>query len=114
MGNHQSYEKFNKNKCQILHLGRGNPDYTYRLRDEMLESSPTERDLGVLVNSKLNTSQQYVLSDQRANHTLVCIKHSIARQAREIIVLLYTALMLPHLEFCMQFWMLQYKKDIKL
>ncbi|KAJ7396007.1 hypothetical protein BTVI_149422 [Pitangus sulphuratus] len=38
--------KFNKGKCRILHLGWGNPGCSYRLRNEMLESSATERDWG--------------------------------------------------------------------
>ncbi|KAJ7403007.1 hypothetical protein BTVI_81466 [Pitangus sulphuratus] len=53
-----NHVKFNKNKCQIFHLGQGNPLRTYRLRDERLESSPTERDLGVLTEGKLNRNQQ--------------------------------------------------------
>ncbi|GAB0204328.1 mitochondrial enolase superfamily member 1 [Grus japonensis] len=36
--------RFNKAKCQIPHLGRGNPGYTHRLGDEMLETSHAERD----------------------------------------------------------------------
>ena len=48
--------KFNKSECHILHLGRGNPGYRYRLADETQESSPAERGLGVLVYSKLNMS----------------------------------------------------------
>ncbi|GAB0182551.1 mitochondrial enolase superfamily member 1 [Grus japonensis] len=45
--------RFNKGKCRILHLGRGNPGYTYRLGDEMLETSRAGRKLGVLVNSSV-------------------------------------------------------------
>ena len=54
-----------------MHLERGNPDYTYRLGDEMLESSPTERDLGILADSKLNMSQQCVQEARKAKWSIV-------------------------------------------
>lgn len=41
--------KFNRSKGQILHLGQGNPGYMYRLGVKRLESSPVEKDLGILV-----------------------------------------------------------------
>ena len=42
-----NHMKFNKSKCQVLHLGWGNPGYTYRLGDKTLGSSPVERGLGL-------------------------------------------------------------------
>ena len=50
---HVNTLKFNKAKCKVLHLGQGNP----KLAGEWIESSLEEKDMGVLVDVKINMSQ---------------------------------------------------------
>ncbi|KFV92010.1 hypothetical protein N326_08821, partial [Eurypyga helias] len=104
--------KFNKAKCKVLHLGWGNPKHKYRLGGEWIDSSSEEKDLGVLVDEKLNRSWKCALAAQKANRILGCIQRSIARRSRDMIVPFYSALMRPHLEYCVQLWSPQHKKDI--
>lgn len=76
--------KFNKAKCKVLYVGSGNLKNEFMLGDEGIERGALEKDLGRLVDKKLNMAQKSLFTAQKANRILGCIKRSITSRLREV------------------------------
>ena len=60
------------------------------LGDDLLERSPAEKDLGVIMGNRLTMSQQCALVAKKANGILGCLKKSVASRWKEMIISLYS------------------------
>jgi len=74
-----------------------------------LGSPLAERDLGVLVGNKQNMSQRYVA--EATNEIMGRIHGAITSRYRHVMIPLYSDLVRPHLEYCVQFWSPQFNQD---
>ena len=105
----ENLKRFNKVRCKVLHLGSGTP-LSGQAKGCKGRVQPCQKGPGVVVDGKLDTSQQCALTAQKANCILGCIKHSLASRAREVILPLCSALVRPH-QYCVQMWSPQQRRD---
>lgn len=89
------------------------PHATLQLEEEWLERCPLEKDLGCwfLVAEH---DPAYAQVDKKASGTPACISNSVARRSRAVTLPLYSSLLRSYLEYCVQLWAYQYKKDLEM
>ena len=55
-----------------------------------------------------------VLASQKTNCILSCIRRGVVSRATDVTIPLYSALLRPHVVYCIQIWGLQHEKDMEL
>lgn len=88
----RSLMRLSKGKCTVLPLGRSSLRHQDRLGTDSLQSILEEKALGVLLDTKLTTSQQHAFMAKVATSLVGCITQSIASRLKEVITPLCSAL----------------------
>ena len=96
--------KFNTGKCKVMHIGTSNQEIQYTMGGTVLESTDTERDIGVLVSSSMKPTKQGQMAAQTASSVLGQITRAFYYRDRKTFVKLYKQYVRPHLEFAVTAW----------
>ena len=101
---------FNFRKCKSLHTGHGNEDAQNTMSDTVINT--TLKELGLTIIADMKVSQQCGIAVAKGNQILGLIRRNKVYKEKELIIPLYTTIVSPHLEYCIQAWRPYRKKDI--
>ena len=105
--------RFNVKKCKTLHYGRNNEGYQYTLNFEDIETASEETDLGVAFQHDLKFSSHIAEKVNKANSTLSLIVRMFDYIEKDSFILLFKALIRPHVEYGNAIWHPFLRKDIE-
>jgi hypothetical protein len=95
---------FNIDKCKIMHVGRTNPRYEYKMDGIALKVVEEETDVGVIVQDNLKPHKQCQKSANIAMGVLKTIWRNFYYRDKKVYVNLYKQYVRPHLEFSAAAW----------
>ena len=104
---------FNAKKCKAMHFGNKNPNHTYTLNGQQLDSITSEKDLGVMVDNELKFHVHTAAVTKKANQMLGVIKRTYKTRDAITISTLYKSMVRPHLEYGNAIWGPCYMGDLK-
>ena len=102
----------NFGKCKCLHTGHGNLDVNYKMGDTVLGTTVKEKDLGVTVSADMKVSEQCGIAALNGNQILGLIWRNVTYKDKKLSILLYKAILTPHLEYSIPAWRPYRKKYI--
>ena len=102
----------NLNKTMVMHLGECEP-FIYEVSGVKLTSCRSTKDLGVLFESNLKFSTHISRAVTKAYAALFLILRNIRCSDPAILIRLYKAYVLPHLEYASPVWNPKLKKEVR-
>ena len=75
---------FNFGKCKCLHIGHGNLDVNYKMRDTVIGTTVIEKDLGVTISADMKVSEQCTIAASKGNQILGLIGRNITYKEKKL------------------------------
>ena len=91
---------FNKEKCKVMHYGKGNSQFMYHIRGYILATCCTYKDLGVTISKDLKAAHHIEKCVNKANMLVGMIKRTYSYIDEDIFLKTYKTFVRPVLEYC--------------
>jgi len=110
--------RFHPEKCKMMRLSTSThnhlPVYNMHSNSGMvaLAWSTREKDLGVLVDSKLTFSEEISCRIKKANTIMGVIRRTFTYLDQKIFLCLYCSMVRPHLEYASSVWSPMWRKEV--
>ena len=108
---------FHPQKCKCMRIDNTDVDlFTYKLKDsgKGMEHTLAEKDIGVVIDSKLSFENHINKKVNKANSIMGVIRQTFEYLDIKTFKILYTSLARPHVEYANQVWSPHLKKHIDL
>ena len=106
--------RFHPGKCKILSIGKRNRgDSRYELGDKELKHSEEEKDIGIVIDKKLDFREHMNLKIKKANGIVGIIWRIFTTLYGKHMIKLFNTMARPHLEYCNSVWKPHKKGDME-
>ena len=95
---------FNVSKCVVMHVGKKNIRYTYKMNVVDLSEVKEEKDLGVWMEEDMKPSKQCKMAAQSTNWALGQLSRAFHYRKASSLVPLYKTFIKPKLEHAVAAW----------
>lgn len=105
--------RFHPDKNKHMRIGRTNVEEQNYTMQDTITSTGKEKDIGVVIDSKLTFSDHLAEKINKANSILGLIRRTFVYLDLPILKSLYTALVRPYMEYANQVWCPYLVKDVE-
>ena len=97
--------KFHPDKCNVLSAGKRNiPQFEYTLYNTKMKYTDKEKDFGGIMDNNLNFEEHMNEKMNKANSIMGLIRRTFTHLDETTFLLLYKAVVRPHLEYVNAVW----------
>ena len=110
---------FNIQKCKVIHIGKGNPAFTYQMKDKNeniyeLTTVTSEKDLGITFQHDMKFDIHINNIVNKANRLLGLVKRTFSYMDRDTFLIIYKSIIRPIIDYGDSVWNPSLKKHIQM